>query len=255
MRNRQPVVTVIIPAFNEEKYIVRTLETLLLQNYPHFEVIVVNNASTDKTVEVVASFIYNQEQTFKIRLLHEERQGTQFARECGRKAATGEIIAQLDADCLPPPNWITIGVQLLQEKNRAAVAGPYDYFDSRLFIRALTYVSQVFVLQPLNQLAQVFRKGGVIIGGNVFIKASILEQSGGYNTALRFYGDDVDIALRVSRYGSIFFTKKIMVKSSSRRYKATGFLPVQAKYSKAFFQSLFKKGITMQESIELIHPR
>jgi hypothetical protein len=46
-----------------------------------------------------------------------------------------------------------------------------------------------------------------------------------------------------------------MVKSSSRRYKATGFLPVQAKYSKAFFQSLFKKGITMQESIELIHPR
>ncbi len=255
MQNKTPKVSVIIPAYNEEKYIVKTLEALRQQDYPDYEVIVVNNASTDRTAEVVTSFIYRKGLTFKFRLLHERRQGTQFARECGRKASAGEIIAQLDADCLPPANWISKGVSLLQAKNVAAVAGPYDYFDSQFLVRTLTYISQLYILQPLNRLVQMFRKGGVIIGGNVFIRASVLQRCGGYNTALCFYGDDVDIALKVSRYGPIHFTKKIMVKSSSRRYNAAGFFQVQSKYTKAFFQSLFQNGISHQESIELVHPR
>jgi len=255
VQKTQPKVSVIIPAYNEEKYIVRTLDALLQQDYENYEVIVVNNASTDRTVEVVSSFIYQNELTFKFRLLHEKNQGTQFARERGRKTSTGKIIAQLDADCIPPANWISMGVRLMQAKNIAAVAGPYDYFDSKFLIRTLTYISQLFILQPLNSLVQLLKKGGVIIGGNVFIHASILERSGGYNTALRFYGDDVDIALKVSRYGHILFTKKIMVKSSSRRYKETGFFQVQSKYTKAFFQTIFQKGMAQQDSIELVHPR
>jgi glycosyltransferase involved in cell wall biosynthesis len=255
MQNNSPKVSVIIPAYNEEKYIIKTLEALLLQDYPHFEVLVVNNASTDRTAEVVASFIYHRNLTFRFRLLHERRQGTQFARECGRRAANGDIIAQLDADCLPPVNWISNGVDLLSSLNVAAVAGPYDYFDSQFFVRTLTYLSQVLILQPLNRVVQVFRKGGVILGGNVFIHASVLEHSGGYNTALTFYGDDVDIAQKVSRYGHILFTRKIMVRSSSRRYSANGFFKVQAKYTRAFWQTVFQHGIRESESIELVHPR
>lgn len=255
MKTHLPKVSVLIPAYNEEAYILKTLEALLQQDYPNYEVIVVNNASTDRTAEVVSSFIYRKGQTFKFRLLHEREQGTQAARECGRRLAAGEIIAQLDADCIPPKNWISTGVRLMQEKGAAAVAGPYDYFDSRFFIRTLTHFSQLFILQPLNQLVQLFKRGGIIIGGNVFIRASVLERSGGYNTALRFYGDDVDIALKVSRYGHILFTKKIMVKSSSRRYNASGFFRVQAKYTKAFWQSIFHKGMAYNESMEAFHPR
>jgi glycosyltransferase involved in cell wall biosynthesis len=255
MQNTQPKVSVLIPAYNEEKYIVQTLEALRQQDYPNYEVLIINNASKDRTTEVVTSFIYRNSLTFKFRLLHEKQQGTQFARECGRKSASGEIIAQLDADCLPAPNWISTGVKLLQVKEVAAVAGPYDYFDGRFFIRTLTYISQLFILQPLNTIVQLFRRGGVIIGGNVFIRASVLEKAGGYNTALSFYGDDVDIALKVSRYGQIHFTKKITVKSSSRRYLANGFFGVQARYTRAFLQSVFANGISARESIELVHPR
>lgn len=255
MKNKFPKVSVLVPAYNEENYILKTLEALLQQDYSNCEVIVVNNASTDRTAQVVSSFIYRQGQTFRFRLLHESRQGTQAARECGRRMATGEIIAQLDADCIPPKNWISTGVRLMQEKKVAAVAGPYDYFDSSLVVRMLTHVSQLLFLQPLNQVVQIFKRGGVIIGGNVFILAAVLEKSGGYNTSLRFYGDDVDIALKVSRYGHILFTKKIMVKSSSRRYNAAGFFQVQAKYTKAFWQSIFHKGISYAQSSEAFHPR
>lgn len=245
----------IIPAYNEENYIGKTLEALRRQDYANFEVLVVNNASTDRTAEVVTSFIFRNQLHFQFRLLHERQQGTQCARECGRKLASGDIIAQLDADCLPPSNWISTGVHLLQAKKVVAVAGPYDYFDSRFFVRALTSVSQLLLLQPLNRLVQLFRKGGVIIGGNVFIRAAVLERCGGYNTALSFYGDDVDIAVKVSRYGVIYFTNKVMVKSSSRRYHAAGFFQVQAKYTRAFLQTLFYKGLSQQESRELVHPR
>lgn len=255
MKNTHPKVSVIVPAFNEEKYILKTLNALHQQDYPNYEVLIVNNASTDRTAEVVTAFIYRNSLTFKFRLLHEKRQGTQFARECGRRLASGEIIAQLDADCLPPANWISNAVRLFQIEDVAAVAGPYDYFDGKFMLRVFTFVSQLFILRPLNTIVQLFHKGGIIIGGNAFIRAAVLEKSGGYNTALCFYGDDVDIALRTSRFGRILFTRKITVKSSSRRYRTKGFFEVQAKYTRAFIQSIFNKGINPHESIELVHPR
>jgi glycosyltransferase involved in cell wall biosynthesis len=250
-----PKVSVIIPAYNEEAYIGKTLEAIYQQTYANFEVLVVNNASTDRTAEVVTAFICRHNLHFRFRLLHERRQGTQFARECGRSMASGAIIAQLDADCLPPAHWISKGVLLLQEKRAAAVAGPYDYFDSPVLFRTVTSLSQLFLLQPLNSILQFFRKGGVLLGGNSFIDATILKTCGGYNTALSFYGDDVDIAMRVRRFGTIHFTRAIRVKSSSRRYRAAGFFRVQTKYTKAFWQTLFHKGLSHQESMELVHPR
>ncbi len=256
MQKHTPKVSVIVPAYNEESYIVKTLDALRRQNYPNVEVIVVNNASTDRTAERVAHFIYIHHLHFRFRLLHEKRRGTQYARECGRRAANGAVIAQLDADCLPPANWISDGVRLLQAKpGLAAVAGPYDYFDSQPAVRLVARLSQRYLLPSLNTLAQWLGRGGVLLGGNVFIPADVLERCGGYNTALRFYGDDVDIALRVSKWGKILFTPALTVASSSRRYKAAGFFQVQAKYTSAFLRSLFAGGISRHESVEWVHPR
>ncbi|HEV7332441.1 MAG TPA: glycosyltransferase family 2 protein [Flavisolibacter sp.] len=255
MQNNTPKVSVIIPAYNEEAYIVKTLEALQRQDYTNFEVIVINNASSDRTAEKVAAFIYRHNLHFQFRLVHERRQGTQWARECGRRVATGEIIAQLDADCLPPSGWISKGISLLQAHHLVAVAGPYDYFDSSFLTRAFTYASQRWILPPLNRLLQQFRKGGVIIGGNVFIRASALAQCGGYNTALHFYGDDADMAVKLSTVGAILFTATTTVKSSSRRYSAAGFFQVQSRYTRAFFQTLLHKGMNPGESREILHPR
>lgn len=255
MQNSTPKVSVIIPAYNEEAYIVKTLEALQRQDYTNFEVIVINNASSDRTAEKVAAFIYCHHLHFQFRLVHERRQGTQWARECGRRVATGEIIAQLDADCLPPSDWISKGIALLQAHNLVAVAGPYEYYDSPFLTRSFTYASQRWILPPLNKLLQRFGKGGVIIGGNVFIRASALSQCGGYNTALHFYGDDADMAVKLSSVGAILFTVATIVKSSSRRYNSTGFFQVQSRYTRAFFQTLLHKGMNPVKSREILHPR
>ena len=249
-------VSVLIPAFNEAQYISKTLKAILSQNYTNFEVIVVNNASTDDTEDAIQKFIKEHPGSSDIiKLAFEGRRGTNFARECGRKMATGDIIAQLDADCIPSPDWISEGVQQLQKNKVVAVTGPYDYFDTSFFRRQLTLLAQVIFYPIINCIVQLNQRGGIMIGGNSFIDAAVLKKTGGYNVDLTFYGDDVDLAKRVSRFGWIEYSHRLIIKTSSRRFAALGFNHVQKKYRKAFFDVIFLNRIKINESIELIHPR
>ena len=249
-------VSVLIPAFNEEQYIIKTLEAIMLQDYVDFEVIVVNNASTDKTAEKVKEFIErNTNNSHFITLVYEGKQGTNYARERGRRIATGQIIAQLDADCIPEKNWISNGVRSLKKNKAVAVTGPYYYFDSFLYRRQLTLLAQIIFYPIINMITQKCKCGGIIIGGNSFIDADTLERAGGYNVDLTFYGDDVDIAKRVSKFGWISYSNSLILNTSSRRFAALGFNKVQKKYRKAFFDVIFFNRVQINESIELIHPR
>jgi len=251
-----PKVSVIIPAFNEEKYICRTLAAVIVQDYPDFEVIVVNNASTDRTESQVNLFLskFRASQP-NIIFCSEPRQGTNYARECGRRIASGEIIAQLDADCLPGKRWISAGVKQLHEPGVVAVTGPYDYFDGNLLMRAFTWLSQCLVYPAVNTMVQLAQRGGIIIGGNTFVKASVLRDCGGYNTAFTFYGDDVDIASRVSVRGWINYSGRLSLRSSSRRYKAIGFFSVMKKYQACFWDVIFRKTGNPAQTMEINHPR
>lgn len=249
-------VSVIIPVFNEEKYILRTLKAVLNQDYPDYEVIIVNNASTDRTAEIIRDFIsYLPSHGTPVTFTFEGRQGTNYARECARTWAKGDIIAQLDADCIPDKKWISKGVRRLQYKNVVAVTGPYYYYDGGFFMRTMALISQSFSYPFINNVVQFVKRGGIIIGGNAFIKADILAQVGGYNTDYTFYGDDVDIARRIAAFGWIYYANNLVLNTSSRRYKALGFWKVNKKYQCFFWNLVFKRNIQLGNSIEINHPR
>jgi len=90
-------VNVIIPAYNAQDYIRDSVESVLLQTYDNVEIIVINDGSTDKTPEILASF------GKKIRVIHQENKGLSEARNAGIQAANGQLIAFLDSDDL----WLT----------------------------------------------------------------------------------------------------------------------------------------------------
>lgn len=254
--NSIPRVSVLIPAYNEEKYILRTLDALMKQDYPDFEIIITDNASTDRTSFVIQQYINALPVTdIVVKLLYESRQGTNFARECARQAATGSVIAQLDADCIPTAKWIRKGVMhLMAHPKRVAVTGPYDYFDGETGMRSFSLFSQKAVYPFINSMVQVFGKAAILIGGNAFIKAETLEQAGGYNTALTFYGDDVDLGKRLSAYGFVAYISSLIQQSSSRRYKANGFWEVNKKYQDYFWNLVWQKESALQTA-ETDHPR
>jgi glycosyltransferase involved in cell wall biosynthesis len=254
--NSLPKVSVLIPAYNEEKYIVQTLEAVLRQDYPFFEIIITDNASTDRTAILVTQFIESRPlRNVFVTLVYENRRGTNFARERARLAATGSIIAQLDADCIPPANWLRKGVAALchNRKKRVAVTGPYDYFDGNKWLRAGTFLVQKFIYPLINTLVQQ-TGNAILIGGNAFIRAEVLEKAGGYNTALTFYGDDIDLGKKLSKFGHVAYIPSLIQQSSSRRYKANGFWEVNKKYQSCFWNLVWNRD-TLLQTFENSHPR
>jgi len=94
-----PKVSVIIPTYNEEDNVYKCIETMLNQNYSNFELIIVDDGSTDKTVEIVRSFK-------KVKLLKQNHKGPGIARNLGTKHSKGEILIFVDADMEFPKNYI-----------------------------------------------------------------------------------------------------------------------------------------------------
>ena len=231
---KNPKISVVIPAYNEALVIGSTIEAILRQTHPNFEIIVVNNASSDNTADVVSRF--------PVRLVHETQKGLLFARDRGRKEATGDIVANIDADCLPDINWMTNAVKHFEDARIVAVSGPYNYHDGHPFFKHTSFFIQSYIYRAVAYILQLsFIKGGAVqIGGNNMIRADVLREMGGYNTNLLFYGEDTDTAKRVSKYGYIVFSPKIYMKTSARRFKDEGTIKMTAKYLFHFFKHTFK---------------
>ena len=112
-------ISVVIPAYNEEATIGTCLESLLNQEHPADEIIVVNNNSTDKTVSIVKQF--------PVRIVIERNQGMTPARNAGYNAAQHEIIARCDADSIVPPYWIQRIKENFETGKIDALSGPIRY--------------------------------------------------------------------------------------------------------------------------------
>ncbi|HVU06243.1 MAG TPA: glycosyltransferase [Candidatus Paceibacterota bacterium] len=231
---KMPKVSVVIPAHNERESIAATLRAVSVQDYPDYEVIVVDNASTDGTAEVAGSF--------NVKVVREARKGLLHARERGRLSAQGDIIVQMDADCLPDSGWLARGVSHFADLSVTGVTGPYDYYDGGPLLRFVSLVSQKYVYKGMSRFLQLFDKGAVLIGGNSFIRASALEKAGGYDTSIAFYGEDTDTAKRVARQGRVAFDSKLVQKTSARRFKAEGAMKISALYLFHFFRVILMGG-------------
>src|SRR3989338_284158 len=147
-----PRVSIVIPAHNEEDKIGSAVKTALVQAYPDFEVIVVDNASDDGTGARAAEA--------GAHVVREDRKGILFAKEAGRKAATGEILAGLDADCIPPTDWLRRGVVFFEDPHVVAVTGGFDYYDLSPIPRTLIRGGGVFVHRPGSYLLPALGRGG-----------------------------------------------------------------------------------------------
>jgi glycosyltransferase involved in cell wall biosynthesis len=186
-----PLVSVIIPAYNAEKTIARTLESVLSQTYKHIEVIVVNDGSTDRTEEIVEAFAQTDR---RIRILHQPNLGATAARNCGIKSSKGEYIAPIDADDIWHEEKIQAQVEVFQH------CGPSV---------GLVYSWSIIVDEMGNPLAGIAHEyqGNVLAeliysnfvgnGSCPLIRRSCFQNVGDFNINLRA-GQDWDMYLRIA---------------------------------------------------------
>jgi GT2 family glycosyltransferase len=227
-RNLRPMkVSFVIPAYNEEAFIRNCILSILSQKInPNYEVeiIVVNNASTDRTKEIAQAFV-------QVQVIDEPKKGLPYARQAGFLAATGDIIAQLDADSKLTPGWIAKVVEKLQNDEKLiGIGGPNIYEDISVMHRLVvgTYYFFGFLVYWINR--HVFKISSMVQGSNFAVRRNALEKIGGYNTKISFYGEDTDLAKRLNKLGPIIFTFDLPIYTSSRRFKSEGLIKVGYRY-------------------------
>src|SRR3989344_4017530 len=220
-------ISLIIPAYNEEKYIGECLLSARKHAADFCEIIVINNASTDKTAEVAKSFP-------GVRVVDEPQKGLTRARQRGLLEASGDIIAFIDADCRLPSHWFKAVLKEFScNPNLAALSGPYRYYDLPRFQKFMAELGW-------RTAPPVYRAVGyMILGGNFAAKKNALHQMGGFDTTIDFYGEDTDIARRLSPFGKIIFRMDFFVHSSGRRLQAEGLLKTFSVYGVNFLWGIF----------------
>jgi glycosyltransferase involved in cell wall biosynthesis len=126
----KPLVSIVIPIYNEEKYLRECIESILRQTYTNWELIIVNDESTDKTVEIVEYFLINYPQ--KIALLNVKRQGDGACMNRGLEISKGKYIARMDGDDIMLPLRIEKQVSFLEENPRIGAMGASAYLINEL---------------------------------------------------------------------------------------------------------------------------
>lgn len=207
--------TIVIPAYNEEAYLGDCLRHVLddvaqTAGLGPIEVLVIDNASTDGTAEVARSFP-------GVRVAHEPDKGLTKARQRGLEEAGGEIIGYVDADTRMPRGWCrqVIG-RFAAEPATVCISGPYVYYDLGWFAKVLVRIYW-WVAVPVAALT-----GYMAVGGNFAARRTALVKIGGFDRSIAFYGEDTDIARRLSSVGRVRFTLKLVMQTSARRLKAEG---------------------------------
>ena len=244
----------VVPAYNEEAYLPACLESILNQIDPATsglasdacEIIVVNNASNDRTREVALGYP-------GVIVVDEPRKGLTFARQAGFAASTGDLIANVDSDSRLTPGWVAKVLTTFAEAEAATAAkpdtqrplaafsGPLVYYDLTPRQRVLVHVFYMTAWTTYAINRYILRVGSMVQGGNFVVNRTALESIGGFNTAISFYGEDTDIARRLNDVGEVRFTFDLKMSSSARRLKSEGMLTMAARYSINYLWTTFFK--------------
>jgi cellulose synthase/poly-beta-1,6-N-acetylglucosamine synthase-like glycosyltransferase/peptidoglycan/xylan/chitin deacetylase (PgdA/CDA1 family) len=192
----QPWVSVIVPAYNEERVIAQTIRSLLASTYAHSEIIVVDDGSTDGTCEVVRKHWAGDS---RVLLLTKENAGKAEALNFGIRHARGEIIIGLDADTIFEPATIEALARRFHDERLGALAGNAKV-GNRINIvtrwQALEYITS----QNLDRRAFASLNCITVVPGAVGAwRRDLIEKAGGFTADT--LAEDQDLTLRVRRLG------------------------------------------------------
>jgi cellulose synthase/poly-beta-1,6-N-acetylglucosamine synthase-like glycosyltransferase len=184
-----PRVSVVVCSYNGGATLDQCLRSLDALDYPDYEVILVDDGSTDDTRTIAARFPH-------IRAIHQPNRGLSAARNTGMRVATGSIVAYTDSDCFVDKDWLTHLVHQLERGNAAAVGGP-NLAPRDGWLAACVAASPG---QPMHVL-ESDQEAEHIPGCNMAFRRHALEAVGGFDPQYRKAGDDVDVCWRLQQAG------------------------------------------------------
>jgi glycosyltransferase involved in cell wall biosynthesis len=187
----KPLVSIVICVRNGEKCVGSCMESLLNQTFKDYEIVIVDDASNDRTVEIISRF---KDQRIKF-LRNKEWFGIPKSRNIGLKQACGKYIFFTDADCTVSKNWIKEGLSCFAD-DCVGVEG------------RIIYVSENYQ-HAFSDYVMENRNGGQFMTASIAYRKDIIEAIGGLNEDLR-HRTDRDLGLRVIKHGKVCFNKNMI---------------------------------------------
>lgn len=189
-------VSVIVPCYNAEETLARCLAALGKQDFSGYEVIIVDNGSTDQSVAIVKQ--WQEDGIMPLKLVHEKTRGAAAARNRGVAEARGSWLAFTDSDCEPDQSWLSFGFDLIKQQKPVAMAGPAwgtMEGDSSAKLMGLLSLS---VGMDEHWVAQGGPEGGRgFASANLWLKKTLFEALSGFDVNLDRSGEDVDLCNRL----------------------------------------------------------
>jgi O-antigen biosynthesis protein len=227
--DNSPRISVVICAYNAERTMDACLASLRTLHYPSFEVIVINDGSTDRTLEI-------SERYPEARIFSQENKGLSVARNVGIENARGDIVAFTDSDCVVDPDWLTYLAYKFVHGGFVAVGGPNLPPPEESRTAACVAAAPGGPTHVLidDEVAEH------IPGCNMAFTKAALDEIGGFDPIYRAAGDDVDLCWKLQNHGhTIGFSPAAMV-WHFRRNTINAYLKQQMGYGKAEAQLYFK---------------
>ena len=204
-----PLVSIILPAFNHEAYVLQTLESLVEQDYPNKEILIVNDGSTDSTGNVISDWMDGLEDTSEIRFIERENRGLSATLNELLSMARGDFIAGASSDDYLLPGSVTARVDYLRaHPDKRAVFGDYHVVDEQ---GRLVHSSGISGIHDIDK-AELGSDPGLrhsilhrfsVAGPVLMFDRRIFEQVGIFDESLHI--EDWDMYLRMSARGLLGF--------------------------------------------------
>jgi glycosyltransferase involved in cell wall biosynthesis len=201
------LVSIVIPVYNEEEYLRDCLESIKKQELQPLEVLVIDNNSTDKSVQIAKEYSF-------VKVFHEKKQGVVYARNCGFNKAQGKIIGRIDADTRIDPKWVLVLEKIFKNNKIGAVSGSVYYYD--VLNSDLSYKFDLYFRKDLTK-----RLGGeaFLLGANMAITSELWNEIKSKTCNMKGVHEDLDLAIHANDSSKkVVFAEELRAGISLRRY-------------------------------------
>ncbi|MBN1546437.1 glycosyltransferase [Trichloromonas sp.] len=223
-------VSVVVPVYNGAEYIGDCIEALLHQDFKsdQFEIIVVNNRSTDNTQEII--------DRYPVRSLYESKRGPAAARNAGIRASTAKFIAFTDADCIPHDDWLSKLIFSMTDSVCGAGGQILSYYEDDA---VSTFIDQIVFRQRYNILQ---KNPPHITTANACYLRTSLEKIGLFDESFPFAaGEDRDIGERLAMAGGTFVFAEAAIIRHKHPQTLEGFYHQRFRHGSGQFYTVLKK--------------
>lgn len=179
--NANPLITVLMPAYNAEKYIADAISSVLDQTFTDFELLIVNDGSTDKTEEIVGSFA-----DARIRLINKDHEGLAVALNKGIHLARSGYIARFDADDLCFPQRLQAQYDFMMDHPGYAIIGSDAEYMDKNGNYVFTHRSAA---HSYEEILLLYKTHCPFIHSSVLFKKEVIKSADGYNELATLFED------------------------------------------------------------------